>query len=292
MYNTALPGRWALQLLLLLGVGSPGAPQYTHIISASGTDKDFMELLQVSEDATALEKYPQDENGECPLVGGLATLVPYDGKCATPLSFFLCNYPFHWLVLNKETGEPECTLQHCHNEAFNFNGTCMLPKDMEPSPCPPTKELVYNLHGEAYCDCPYTHVYHDSTDKCYVPYTRGPCAKGYSLQKTDQDVLNPFECLPNICEREGAVPITESGRHVRVSGIGKIESYLCYDHWRDWQGPCPTGLSLQLNLVTKEVVCDPMDMGYMFKGRKYSYRACTTGSRVGGRCLGRRRRGK
>jgi len=270
-------------LLQIFSLFSPCASQY------SGGMQAFAELLATTENKSFT--VPVDEFGDCPLVGDMVSLVPYNGSCAALLSFKICEAESdaHWLVLNKETGKAECKLQTCHNGAFRVNGKCVLLERMASPACPETKELTQNVYGEGVCDCPYTHVYHPETDRCFVPYTRGPCEKGYSLQKLDmgEDVLNPFACQRDICEREGAVPITESGRHVRPSGRGRYETYKCYSHWRDWPGPCPPRLSLQLNLVTKEVGCDLMDMGYVYKDYKYRYRPCTTGAFSGSRCLKR-----
>jgi len=263
-------------VFLLKALLAPCGAQLCH--SQSGGVQDFGELLNSTEDPVFLEHYEIGENGWCPLVGGMAALLPYNGRCAPPLSFLLCEFDSHWLVLDRASGNATCRLQQCMGNALEFKGNCIQdPKDPNNSPCPETMELTTNVFGEGECDCPYTHVFHDGTGRCFLPYTRGPCDSGQSLQKLDEN--EAFRCQKNVCEREGAVAVTESCRQVRPSGRGEEESYLCYKHWRDWQGPCSAGLSLQLNLVTKEVACDVMDQGYKFKNLIQRYRPCTDGSK-------------
>ena len=112
----------------------------------------------------------------------------------------------------------QCNIRECKEGHVFYKGRCasLEAKDV----CKPTFELIINEHGKGECECPPGQLFYPPTERCYVPYTQGPC-KPQHIIKVSYDKRSRKTLRTNLTDDPSQIKIDDD------SGIGDCEINPC-----------------------------------------------------------------
>lgn len=173
-------------------------------------------------------------------------LWPATGECVTLLTQGPCP-PGLWVKLTVPDLRPVCERRPCKESQALTASKCTNKQDE--SNCPTGMTLVNNEFGRGECDCNRGMAYHTLTQRCYKPYSQGPCPVGHVIKVTDSQTIGNAECFPNVCPEENMVMIDDN---CQVQDFNSDARGTCY--FLDTQGPCDSGI-LTIDDVLLEPLC-------------------------------------
>ncbi|CAL4080971.1 unnamed protein product, partial [Meganyctiphanes norvegica] len=140
-----------------------------------------------------------------------------------------------------------CSPRLCSGSQVEMDGKCYQSNDA--SVCPPTMVLHTNEFGTGECDCPEGTIYYQQTNRCYTPYSQGPCQDGFIIKVIVTDDRGDSQCVINPCPAENQVALD---RNCIVTGRTSLDSQC---HSINSAGPCDSGTTLSIDGTNAEAGC-------------------------------------
>ncbi|CAL4059139.1 unnamed protein product, partial [Meganyctiphanes norvegica] len=140
-----------------------------------------------------------------------------------------------------------CSPRLCSGSQVEMDGKCYQSNDA--SVCPPTMVLHTNEFGTGECDCPEGTIFYQQTNRCYTPYSQGPCQVGFIIKVIVTDDRGESQCVLNPCPAENQVALD---RNCIVTGRTSLDSQC---HSINTAGPCDTGTTLSIDGTNAEAGC-------------------------------------
>lgn len=197
--------------------------------------------------ATTQNRHQSPGQG-CNLLQGNVLWPGDTSRCAQVLSRGPCPQG-QWVILSNNIAEESiCAprLPCVGADAVMMDGKCYHRSDN--SICPPTMTIQTNEFGNGECECQAGTIYHQHSNRCYTPYSQGPCPTGFIIKAVDLGDRSTSECVRNPCPDQNMAPLDQ--QCIVANGISTPGQ--C--HRINTAGPCNNGI-LSIDGTSAEPGC-------------------------------------